>query len=100
MGSRRQPRGWNTGQLGHKNHDKQFDHRPEHKPATVLLTNRAFILVLRVLLGAMFVFSSADKVLHPDRFAIAIRAYEILPAGLTNIFALVVAWAELSRESC
>jgi uncharacterized membrane protein YphA (DoxX/SURF4 family) len=64
-------------------------------PLTVLLTNKAFILVLRVLLGAMFVFSSADKVLHPDRFAIAIRAYELLPVGLTNIFALVVAWTEL-----
>jgi len=64
-------------------------------PITVLLTNKAFILVLRVLLGALFVFSSADKVLHPDRFAIAIRAYEILPIALTNIFALVVAWTEL-----
>ncbi|UCH84387.1 MAG: DoxX family membrane protein [Candidatus Latescibacterota bacterium] len=64
-------------------------------PLTVLLTNKAFILLLRVLLGALFVFSSADKVLHPDRFAVAIRAYEILPIALTNIFALVVAWAEL-----
>jgi len=64
-------------------------------PLTILLTNKAFILVLRVFLGAMFVISSADKVLHPDRFAIAIRAYELLPVGLTNLFALVVAWSEL-----
>lgn len=64
-------------------------------PLTVLLTNKAFILVLRVFLGAVFVFSSADKILQPDRFAIAIRAYELFPVGLTNIFAIVVAWAEL-----
>jgi putative oxidoreductase len=64
-------------------------------PLTVLLTNKAFIFVLRVFLGVLFVFSSADKVLHPDRFGIAIRAYELLPVGLSNIFALVVAWSEL-----
>ncbi|MEJ2719669.1 MAG: MauE/DoxX family redox-associated membrane protein [bacterium] len=64
-------------------------------PLPVLLTNKAFILVLRVLLGALFVFSSTDKVLHPDRFAIAVRAYELLPVGMSNIFALVVAWSEL-----
>ncbi|UCG52780.1 MAG: DoxX family membrane protein [Candidatus Latescibacterota bacterium] len=64
-------------------------------PLTVLLTNKAFILALRVLLGLLFVFSSADKVLHPDKFAIAVRAYQILPIELTNIFALVLAWSEL-----
>jgi uncharacterized membrane protein YphA (DoxX/SURF4 family) len=64
-------------------------------PLTILLSNKAFILVLRVFLGVIFIASSADKVLHPDRFAIAIRAYELIPVGLTNIFALVVAWSEL-----
>lgn len=64
-------------------------------PLTVLLTNRVFILILRLFLGVVFVYSSADKVLDPARFAIAIRGYDLLPLGLTNLSALAVAWAEL-----
>lgn len=64
-------------------------------PLTALLTGKEFIAVLRVLLGAVFVYSAWDKVLHPERFAIAVRAYEILPQSLTNVYALALAWAEL-----
>jgi uncharacterized membrane protein YphA (DoxX/SURF4 family) len=64
-------------------------------PLTAFLTNRVFIFVLRVLLGGLFVYSSADKVLDPERFAIAARAYQLLPLSLTNVFALVLAWSEL-----
>ena len=44
-------------------------------PLTAILAHKVFVLVLRVFLGALFVYSSADKVLVPERFAIAARAY-------------------------
>jgi len=64
-------------------------------PLTVLLTGRGFVLVLRLFLGALFVYSATGKVADPGRFAIAVRAYELLPVSLTNLFALVLAWAEI-----
>jgi len=59
------------------------------------LTGTAFVSVVRILLGLLFVYSSADKVADPARFAVAVRAYELLPVSLTNLFALALAWAEL-----
>jgi uncharacterized membrane protein YphA (DoxX/SURF4 family) len=64
-------------------------------PLTAILTHKAFVLVLRVFLGALFVYSSADKVLDPERFAIAARAYKLLPVSFTNLFALVLSWSEM-----
>lgn len=53
------------------------------------------MLVLRLIVGATFLYAAYDKVLHPDQFAVAVRTYQILPVSLTNLFALVLAWAEL-----
>lgn len=64
-------------------------------PLTAILSHRVFVLVLRVLLGALFVYSAADKVLDPERFAIATRAYKLLPVSVTNLFALVLSWSEM-----
>ena len=64
-------------------------------PLTAILTHKVFVLVLRVFLGALFVYSSADKVLDPERLAIAARAYKLLPVSLTNLFALVLSWSEM-----
>lgn len=64
-------------------------------PLTVLITNKVFILVLRVFLGVVFILASADKVLEPDKFAVAVRGYQLMPVELSNLFAIVVAWGEL-----
>jgi uncharacterized membrane protein YphA (DoxX/SURF4 family) len=64
-------------------------------PLTAILSHRWFVLVLRVFLGVLFVYSAADKVLEPEKFAIATRAYELLPVSLTNLFALVLSWSEM-----
>jgi uncharacterized membrane protein YphA (DoxX/SURF4 family) len=64
-------------------------------PLTVLLTNKVFILVLRIVLGVVFVLASADKVLEPDKFAVAVRGYQLIPIELSNLFAIVIAWGEL-----
>ncbi|MFQ5511599.1 MAG: MauE/DoxX family redox-associated membrane protein [Candidatus Krumholzibacteriia bacterium] len=64
-------------------------------PVTVFLTSGIVLFVLRVLLGGLFLFSSLQKVQHPDEFAIAVRAYKLLPVSLSNVFALLVAWSEV-----
>ena len=63
-------------------------------PLTILLTHKAFILVLRIFLGVMFLYSSLHKIQHPDQFAIAVRAYELMPRELSQLFALFIAWSE------
>ncbi|MCK5405811.1 MAG: DoxX family membrane protein [Candidatus Krumholzibacteria bacterium] len=63
-------------------------------PLTILLTNKVFIFALRIVLGGMFIYSSTHKIWSPEEFAIAIRSYELLPVGLTNLFALLIAWSE------
>jgi len=63
-------------------------------PLTLLLTHEVFIFVLRIFLGGMFLYSSLHKIQGPKEFAFAIRLYEMLPLGLTNLFALSLAWSE------
>jgi uncharacterized membrane protein YphA (DoxX/SURF4 family) len=63
-------------------------------PLTTLLTHPAFIVVLRIFLGGLFLYSSIHKIENPDAFAVAIRGYKFLPVSLSNLFALFVAWSE------
>lgn len=51
--------------------------------------------VLRILIGATFVFAAVDKVFHPDQFARIIYNYHILPGQFINAFALLLPWIEL-----
>lgn len=53
------------------------------------------ILLLRLIVGATFVYAAWDKVMAPGTFAIAVRGYQVVPAGMSNFFALGLAWAEL-----
>ena len=63
-------------------------------PLTILLTHPYFIVMLRVLLGGLFIFSSVHKIAAPGEFARAVRDYEMLAVGLSNLFALFVSWSE------
>ena len=64
-------------------------------PLTMILTSGAFIFVLRIFLGALFIYSAINKVGDPRGFGVAVRLYEIIPVPLSNLFALSVAWGEL-----
>jgi len=61
-----------------------------------ILTGREFNLVLRLVLGGMFLYAAWDKVASPQSFAMSVRAYEIVPFSISNLFALCLAWAELA----
>ena len=57
--------------------------------------NRFCYFVARVALGAVFVYASYDKVLHPGAFTEAVYNYQILPDDLINLTAVVLPWLEL-----
>jgi uncharacterized membrane protein YphA (DoxX/SURF4 family) len=60
-----------------------------------LLKRKEVILLLRLIVGATFVYAAWDKVLHPHAFAIAVRGYQMVPVNVSNLFALVLAWSEM-----
>ena len=51
-------------------------------------------LVLRLVLAAIFLAASVDKILHPAAFAVIVRDYRILPEFLINPTALLLPWLE------
>jgi putative oxidoreductase len=52
-------------------------------------------LVGRILLGAIFIFASFYKILHPDAFVQTVMGYKLLPLFMVNLFALILPWMEL-----
>jgi uncharacterized membrane protein YphA (DoxX/SURF4 family) len=50
--------------------------------------------LLRVFLGVVFVYASAEKIINPEQFAYAISNYKLLPAELVSFIALVLPWLE------
>ena len=64
-------------------------------PLTIFLTHKAFIFLLRVAIGGIFIFSSGHGIQHPNKFAIVVRQYELMPYSLTPLFALFVSWSEM-----
>ena len=60
-----------------------------------ILKNEWLALVIRLVVGAVFVYASLDKIMHPDGFAKAVYNYKILPAALVNFTALFLPWLEL-----
>jgi uncharacterized membrane protein YphA (DoxX/SURF4 family) len=51
--------------------------------------------IARILLGAIFIYASIDKLLHPLEFARIIDAYRILPENLVIVVAAILPFLEL-----
>ena len=60
-----------------------------------LFTNKYFVVIARVVLGAIFVYASFDKMANPEAFLKAIHNYKILPVQLENPLAIFLPWMEL-----
>jgi uncharacterized membrane protein YphA (DoxX/SURF4 family) len=60
-----------------------------------LLTHRILLRVIQLGLGVMFIYASADKIGHPDRFADIVHEYDMLPLFLVNAFALAMPAVEI-----
>jgi len=69
-------------------------------PPDISRTQSRIFIVLRLFLGAVFIYASYDKILHPQAFVQAVYNYRILPDALVNVTALVLPWLELILGLC
>ena len=52
-------------------------------------------LICRWISGGVFIYASASKVFNPCQFALDIYHYQLTPAFLLNIAAIILPWAEM-----
>ena len=52
------------------------------------------ILIVRLLLGLVFLYASVNKIIYPAAFAEVVYNYRLLPDFLINITAIVLPWIE------
>ena len=61
-----------------------------------ILSNKYFLVSIRIVLGFVFIFAAILKAAEPEAFAKAIYNYKLLPLFLINILAITLPWIELS----
>lgn len=59
-----------------------------------LFENRNFVIAARIVLGAIFMYASFDKMANPQAFADIIDNYKMLPVQLVNPLAIFLPWLE------
>ena len=59
-----------------------------------LFLNKKFLIFVRVALGAIFIYSSMDKLANMGDFAKIIHNYKLLPVSLENLLAIFLPWLE------
>ncbi len=60
-----------------------------------LIKNPIVIIILRLILGGIFIYASIDKIANPHEFAKNISHYHLVPFGLENTIAIFLPWLEL-----
>jgi len=60
-----------------------------------LFENKYFGSAVRIILGALFVYSSLDKIANTAEFAKIVHNYHLLPEFAVNLFAMALPWTEL-----
>ena len=61
----------------------------------IVVSNKYFLLALRLTLGVVFIYASIDKIDKPAGFAEAIYNYRMMPHATINLMAIVMPWLEL-----
>ena len=64
------------------------------------VSGRGIELVFRVLLGGIFVYAGATKLMDPGRFAIVIRSYELIGDPWVAWIAMSLPWIEVYAGAC
>lgn len=62
------------------------------------LSNKYFLLILRLIVGGTFLYACLDKLFNQELFAKAIFNYKFLPDVFINIFAIVIPYIELTAS--
>ena len=60
-----------------------------------VISNKYLVFGARLILGAVFIYASLEKIQNPAGFAQAIYNYRMVPEALINIMAIVLPWLEL-----
>ena len=60
-----------------------------------LLSNPHLVLVTRIFIGLLFIFSSLDKIVDPSAFVRSVADYGLLPSWMPAIIATILPWVEL-----
>jgi uncharacterized membrane protein YphA (DoxX/SURF4 family) len=61
-----------------------------------ILNNKYLLLIIRLVLGFVFIYAAITKISDPEGFSQAIYNYKLLPLFMVNIFAIILPWIELS----
>jgi uncharacterized membrane protein YphA (DoxX/SURF4 family) len=64
-----------------------------------ILSNKYFLLLLRLLLALVFIFAAIEKIAAPGNFSVSIANYKLLPSEIINIPAIIIPWIELISGS-
>ena len=56
--------------------------------------NEYLVVIIRIILGTIFLWASFDKIIDPAQFARSISNYHIVPFGLENSVAIILPWIE------
>ena len=65
-----------------------------------LKTDNVVFTLCRILLGAVFVYASWEKILDPEAFSRIIANYQIVPSRVGHLAALFLPWLELVCGIC
>ena len=65
-----------------------------------IMKTRFIKIILRVIIGAVFIVAGLEKVLQPEVFSHAIKNYHLVPAGMVNFLALGIPMTELGAGVC
>ncbi len=52
-------------------------------------------LVLRIIVGIIFLYTGMIKLQNPGEFAVSIQNYQIIPVALTNLIVIILPWIEI-----
>jgi len=61
----------------------------------IVLGSKWFEVVLRWILGLTFIYASYHKIIDPAQFAKVIYGYELVPAAVINLVAIILPFLEL-----
>ncbi|KAA3633857.1 MAG: DoxX family membrane protein [Calditrichaeota bacterium] len=60
-----------------------------------IIDNDILTLIIRLLVGSIFIYASYYKIIEPVSFAKSIWYYHLVPGSLINLVALILPWLEL-----
>jgi putative oxidoreductase len=60
-----------------------------------VLSNKYLLLIIRLVLGSIFIYSAAMKIIDTGYFVKSLENYKLLPVESLNIFALIIPSLEL-----